>query len=926
LKTYHHIHQSDLPDSPEQHLELQLESAVQAAAEISGCPIAYVSIQDSEFEIIKAPHGFSPPADSKFRQLDWPSNSNQEPHISNTPHLHRMYGESVLSITSKPVGTFAMFPVTTNQRGQIGALCLADYHTRQFSSAQLRALKAIAAHIASQLTLHEQLLAVQKRLVSLEDSENRFRRIADASPVLLWISDVSGLRTLSNKAWCNFTGLSEEESLAESWRAAVHPDDSTVYQAKWVECVREQKRFQHEYRLRHSSGTFRWVLEQAIPMFLSNGRLEVYISSCVDLSLRSSDELQYQHNEARFRAVSEAAPLGIVVTDASGHCIYSNQKFQGISGLTPEESLGTGWLRTVHEGDRDEMIFAWVNAVNTVKSFEKEFRYQRADGSIAWCSLKAAAINSTDTVSGWVSTIEDITAKHESDQALVAAMHAAQEAMNAKNQFLANMSHEIRTPLTAIIGFADALREDGSLREDLYNHTDVILNNGRHLLTIINQILDLSKIDAGALTVESAPCDLMGLVDEMLVMFSPTVSEKSLYLNVSYDWPLPRQITTDPLRLKQVLINLLGNAIKFTARGGITLGVSWDPANKRVIFSISDTGIGISGEQLEKLFTPFYQVNESMNRIFGGTGLGLSISKRLVEALGGSVEVQSDPGKGSTFTFYIRTEPTSEGNVINQPPVTQAQSQSEQIPPPSLSGKILFADDALDNRRLVEHLLKKTGAQITLVENGQEAIDVLRNEQFDLILMDIQMPIVDGLTATRAIRKAGIATPIVAISAGAMANDIRKALDAGCSMHLSKPFERSAFYEMLTRFIQVSDRSNTQSSPEAIRSAVDDSDQEMAELIAEFVRALPSKLQELSDTASAKDSTKMAALAHKLKGSSGMYGFPQLSAVAKSLEKACKEQDDELLTEALHELEKIISRILQGARTAAPSESNQHIV
>jgi PAS domain S-box-containing protein len=809
----------------------------------------------------------------------------------------------------------------TDEHQLIGSLCLADYHPREFSQAQLRALKTVAHHIASQIAVHEQLLTVHKRLTALEDSEHRFRRIADASPVLLWISDISGHRTLSNKAWCDFTGLSEEDSLAESWRAALHPDDAIVYQAKWAECVRDQKRFQHEFRLRHHSGTFRWVLEQAIPMFLSNGRLEAYISSCVDLSLRSSDELQYQHNEARFRAVSEAAPLGIVVTDSSGHCIYSNHKFQTISGLAPEESLGTGWLRTVHEDDRDEIIVAWVNATNATQSFEKEFRYQRTDGSIAWCRLKAAAINSTDTVSGWVSTIEDITAKHEAEIALVGAMQSAEAAMHAKNQFLANVSHEIRTPLTAIIGFADALREDGELQPEQHHYMDVILNNGRHLLTIINQILDLSKIDAGALTIEPSQCDLIELIDEMLFMFSPTVAAKSLYLNVAYDWPLPRNITTDPLRLKQVLINLLGNAIKFTPQGGITLGVSWDPTTERMLFSISDTGIGMSGEQRKKLFTPFYQANDSLNRTFGGTGLGLSISQRLVKALGGTIEVQSEPGKGSTFSFYIQSEASSEGALLNQAPVTQHQTPSGRVPPPTLHGRILFADDALDNRRLVEHLLKKTGAQITMVENGQEAIEVARREQFDLILMDIQMPIVDGLTATRTIRKAGISTPIVAISAGAMTTDVRKALEAGCSMHLSKPFERSAFYEMLTRFMKALDERKEQQTPDVLRSSVDDADPEMAELISEFVQGLPAKVQELLTTAATKDFIKMAALAHKLKGSSGMYGFPKLSAVAKTLEKASKDKQNELLEGALKELEHVVSSILKGAAEPVQPET-----
>jgi PAS domain S-box-containing protein len=476
-----------------------------------------------------------------------------------------------------------------------------------------------------------------------------------------------------------------------------------VYQAKWNECARSHSKFQHEYRLRHTSGTYRWVLEQAIPLFSSNARLEAYVSSCVDLSLRSSDELQYQHNEARFRAVSEAAPLGIVVTDSNGNCIYSNHRFQAIS-------LGSGWIRAVHSQDKPTIQLAWEEANRTAQAFERVIRYQRADGSISWCNLKTAAINATDTVSGWVSTIEDITAKREAEEQLIKAKQDAEAAMHSKSQFLANMSHEIRTPLTAIIGFTDALRQDGALQA-AHNHClDVVLNNGRHLLGIINQILDLSKIDAGALTIEPRGLNLIELIEELRSMFAPTIQEKSLQFEVNYNLPLPRQITTDPLRLKQVLINLLGNAIKFTSRGSVSLCISWHQDSQQLRFEISDTGIGMSEEQIANLFTPFYQANGSINRLYGGTGLGLSISQRLVRALGGAIEVKSLPEKGSTFSFSIRSCHASTDSLMEtQPIISPPKDKPSKAAELCFRGTILFADDALDNRRLVELLLKRTG-------------------------------------------------------------------------------------------------------------------------------------------------------------------------------------------------------------------------
>jgi PAS domain S-box-containing protein len=825
---------------------------------------------------------------------------------------------------------YAGFPLVSQDKLVIGALCLADEVQHDFTPAQIRTLQSLAAHVVSQIALNNKLAAVQRTVASLEDSEQRFRRIADASPVLLWISDPTGNRTLSNQAWCDFTGLSQEESLAECWRESVHPDDRSVYRAKWYECAKEAARFQHEFRLRHRSGTFRWVMEQAIPLFSSNGRLEAYVSSCVDLSLRSSDELQYQHNEARFRAVSEAAPLGIVVTDSNGNCIYSNHKFQGISGLGTEQSLGYGWLRTVHTEDYEELRTAWSEATKSSHSFERVFRYQHADGSIVWCSLKAAAINSTDTVSGWVCTIEDITTKRKVEADLVAAKQAAEAAMHSKSQFLANMSHEIRTPLTAIIGFADALRQENRL-EPAQNHClDVILNNGRHLLTIINQILDLSKIDAGALSIESSPCNVVDMIEELLLMFAPTVSEKSLALDVSYQWPLPRCITTDPLRLKQVLINLIGNAIKFTSKGSITIGVSWHQDSQQVAFSIADTGIGMSEEQCANLFTPFYQANDSITRMFGGTGLGLSISQRLIRALGGSIEVRSTPNVGSTFRFSIKSQDTTEEVFTHNTSSHAFAAKNRSSAPPSLSGRVLFADDALDNRRLVEHLVRLTGAEIVLVENGQEAIEVATRDHFDLILMDIQMPVVDGLSATRTIRESGVITPIVALSAGAMVSDVEKALAAGCSMHLSKPFERTTFYETLSRFVaQHPDAAHTASAPQActepeptITSTIDPNDEEMQALLAEFIAGLAERIAEIRSSIDARDMSATAAHAHKLKGSAGMYGYPQLFQEAKTLEHAAKTDQKELLKTTLRSIDKLISQIANGFRQRTTSSTS----
>jgi len=637
---------------------LNFTSLLKLAADTCRCPAAYISRTENQHHIIHSVYGCACKEIACSQAIYADTILTKDPLIIPDITKEKRYASSALGSPPLSFRFYAGLPLISSDHVPIGTLCVLDHKPRILEEPQLSFLFQLAHHVVSEFELHEKLTAVQETISSLENSEQRFRRIADASPFLLWISDAAGNRTLSNKAWCEFTGLSQEESLAECWRSTVHPSDREVYAAKWRQRASVGERFEHEFRLRHTSGVYRWVMEQAIPLFGSHGNLEAYVSSCVDLSLRSSEELQYQHNEARFRAISEAAPLGIVVTDSSGNCIYSNHQFQRISGLGPEQSLGSGWLARIHIHDRDKVKVAWREATRTSRSFETSFRYQHSHGDIAWVSLKAAAINSTDTVSGWVSTVEDITEKRRVEAELLAAKQAAEAAMHTKSQFLANMSHEIRTPLTAIIGFAEALRDAGSYDQTQLHCLEVIRTNGEHLLTIINQILDLSKIDAGALTIQKEACNIIQTIEEIRFMFAPTIADKSLSFSVEYCPSLPHIIATDVLRFKQILINLIGNAIKFTATGGIQLRVRWTDPEDSLHCEVTDSGIGMSPAQIEGLFKPFCQANETITRQYGGTGLGLSISERLVRALGGAMEVRSEPGRGSTFSFFIVAPPS----------------------------------------------------------------------------------------------------------------------------------------------------------------------------------------------------------------------------------------------------------------------------
>lgn len=892
------------------------------AAELCHCSFAYLSFIDADQQWFQSRVGFDRegmPRDLALcAETILGSSPLVIPDITTDPRL-----ATNPLVQGAPFARFyAGAPVITKDNFAIGSLCVLHTEPRELSARQLSLLEKLAQQAARHIETRAELSLFQAKVNALGESERRFRTIADASPMLLWISDDSGNRTFFNQAWCEFTGLSREDSIADHWIKSIHPDDREVYNRKWAETSHQKIRFQQEFRLRHCSGTYRWVLEQAMPMFSSSGRLEGYVSSCVDLSSRMTDELQYQNNEARFRAISEAAPLGIFVTDSDGNYIYTNIQFQKITGQTAEESFGSGWQRALADEDRERVAASWYAATRTAKPFEEVYRFRKPNGEIAWASVKAAAINSTDTVSGWVGTVEDITARLKADSELVEAKQSAEAATHAKGQFLANMSHEIRTPLTAIIGFAESLREERHHAADELHCLDVILSNGKHLLEIINGILDLSKIDAGALTIERTSFNLVEMIEEIRLMFAPRIAEKALSFSVKYEWPLPSQIITDPLRLKQVLINLLSNAIKFTDNGWIELIVAFDPTAKRVSYTVADSGIGIAPEQIAKLFKPFSQANETITRQFGGTGLGLTISAHLVHALGGQIEVTSNPGHGSTFSFSIAPEFAPVPRFISELPGEETIPAAAPTTLPYLAGRVLFADDALDNRRLVDHLLRKAGVQPMLVEDGQQAIDAALAQEFDLILLDVQMPNVDGLTAARTLRQAGLRTPIVSLSAGALTSDVLKAIDAGCSMHLAKPFTRDSFFEMLRKFLR--DDETARLPSDAVVSAKLSDDAEMNQLLVDFIDSLPVRVEDLLTACQGEDWTTIEARAHKLRGSAGLYGFPELGSLAERIEALAKKRDASVRVVA-KEAADLCQRIVAGRPlTASPASASHH--
>ncbi len=392
--------------------------------------------------------------------------------------------------------------------------------------------------------------------------------------------------------------------------------------------------------------------------------------------------------------------------------------------------------------------------------------------------------------------------------ALSAARDAAEAASRAKSDFLANMSHEIRTPMTAILGYADLLVDQGQSEEQRTDCIQTVRRNGEHLMSIINDILDISKIEAGAMTVECIEVDPIALLREAVDMMQVRARAKGLQLSATVSYPVPATIKSDPVRLRQILVNIIGNAIKFTEQGRVDVTLTAQPATSTLSVVVADSGIGMSGDQISRLFRPFSQADGTMARRFGGTGLGLAISQRLCEMLGGSVRVESQLGRGTVFTASIGTGTEAFQRLVTQEP---AQSPAE----PSANGRgaehalnyrILLAEDGPDNQRLISFHLRKAGAAVDIAENGKFAIENIaransEGNPYRLVLMDMQMPELDGYSATAQLREQACDLPIIELTAHAMAGDREKCLAAGCDDYMTKPVNRAQLVELCHKWI-----------------------------------------------------------------------------------------------------------------------------
>ncbi|WP_372762711.1 ATP-binding protein [Pseudoalteromonas sp.] len=463
------------------------------------------------------------------------------------------------------------------------------------------------------------------------------------------------------------------------------------------------------------------------------------------------------------------------------------------------------------------------------------------------------------------------------------AIAEAEQANQLKSRFLANMSHEIRTPLTAIMGFTEQLLHNHEVSNDK-QHLATILRNSKHLLELINNILDLSKIEAEKLATEQAPLNVVRLLHDVESIIAPLAQQKKLAFTINYQLPLPHTIYSDVTRLKQILINIASNAVKFTEQGTVTIKARYQ-AQQTLIFDIEDTGIGLVESQIKRLFTPFEQADATTTRRFGGTGLGLCISKNLAQLLGGDISVQSEVDKGSCFTITVACNlatPIAESLLLRDPQQLVPEKDPQlSFASNSFDAQILVAEDNPDNQLLIKLLLQTWGLEPDIVSNGAEAVEMALMNDYQLIIMDMQMPVMGGLEATKILRDAAYDGPIIALTANVMNHDVETYIAAGCDKALAKPIDKEALESVLVSYLHL-EKDNQNKWDELLKS------DKFQQINDRYIANLPTSLAQLQQAA---DHTALRAVAHNIKGSAGCFNFSEIYQRATELEAALKAND-----------------------------------
>ena len=659
----------------------------------------------------------------------------------------------------------------------------------------------------------EDLDALTQRVAALIQEREAGHRALDSQKfaldqhAIVSISDLAGDITYANDRFCDISGFSRLELLGSNHRlisSGFHNAD--FFSNLWI-TITQGRVWRGEICNRHKNGSFYWVDATVVPLAGLDGLPEKYIAIRTDITARKAIEQRLEEQLRFVEVLFEATPTAIYLKDTQGQYLRVNKAFEDLFGVARADWIGKTLFDMAPVEAAEFMYAKDLELLSTkqVQTYEATFIHRLTGARLDALHWKASLLNAEGDVTAIVGVVLDITAKNLVEREMREARRLAEAANQAKSDFLANMSHEIRTPMNGVIGMTD-LALDTQLTEMQREYLSVVKSSAQSLMVILDDILDFSKIEAGKLNIEAIEFSLPGSVATSLKSIEARATKKGLTLTCILAADLPATVVGDPVRIGQIVTNLCDNAIKFTACGTVTVRVSARSdrhSGTELQFSVQDSGIGIPQDKQTRIFEAFSQADTSTTRQFGGTGLGLTICARLVGLMGGRIWVESIPGHGSTFYFTVcvqavpapdkRTDPVLPSAA---PPVVYEEAPASD----KTALQVLLVEDHAVNQVLVTTLLRKWGYTVVLAHNGQEAVDMFLDQAWDLVLMDMQMPVMGGLEATRRIRASeasGQHTPIWAMTANAMEIDRQACLQAGMDDYLAKPFDTVVLRRML---------------------------------------------------------------------------------------------------------------------------------
>ncbi|GJD30351.1 Sensor histidine kinase RcsC [Methylobacterium adhaesivum] len=872
-------------------------------------------------------------------------------------------------VTGEPhIRFYAGAPLILRSGIRVGTLCLIDSKPRRFTEAQAGQLRDLAGIVTAHLHLQQAMAASRAHETertraeqALQASEASYRLLAENSSDVIIQCDLDTTRRYVSPAAVTVLGFTPAEMLAMRAVDSVHPDDAADY-AQVLDSLTHARveRAVSQQRYRRKDGTFVWAeVSFTLTRDPVGGHPTGYVAALRDIEARKRAERAAAESEARYRDAMDTAHTailaqlaeGVIVTDAAGRIILVNEAAAALHGVARLDVEPDDYSRTYHLYTEDGAPYVpydlpLMRAVRGETVRDARWRVHRPDGVEVHAVGSARPLVGRDgNRLGAVLTMRDDTARNAAERSLraseaalrelnatlsdriaartrdaEAARREAERASAAKSEFLAAMSHEIRTPLNAIIGFTDLMVGSGRLPPDLQRQAELVRTSGAALLTVVNDILDFSKVEAGAITLDRQAFAPRGLVDGCLTIVRGLAEQKGLRIHAVVDPAVPRSLVGDEARLRQVLLNLLNNAIKFTTRGSIILSVrhtGTGAAGEGLRFGVTDTGIGIAAAKQDRLFVRFSQVDGSIERDFGGTGLGLAICKQLVDLMEGQIGLLSEEGVGTTFWFCVN---------LPLGLAAPAPRLALHTSPPIRVGHLLVVEDNAINQELARATLEAGGHTVEIVPDGASAIQAVERTAFDLVLMDVQMPGMDGLTATRHIRRLGGACatmPILAMTANVLPEQVRLFREAGMNDHIGKPFDQAGLFRVIDRWLADAAGAHRAATAAAEESGLLDraAYDEIVRVIgpvraAGILDALGEELKArfLGEAATVEERDRLRFEAHGCVSSAGTLGFVALSAACRALE-GCNEQ--RIVQEGVGEFQRLLDETRALARRTA---------